>query len=102
MAETALLEIGVPVAVLAVVGVPPPGRTARPSYFVLRVVGVTVLLAGAALAVGVGEAVAAFFVGMAFSATAYAHDQARSPRSGTSPQSSFRFGSASSPTSSRS
>jgi len=36
---------------------------------VLRAVGVTVLVAGAALALGVSEAVAAFFVGMAFSST---------------------------------
>jgi len=36
---------------------------------VLRAVGVTVLVAGAALALGVSEAVAAFFVGMAFSGT---------------------------------
>jgi CPA2 family monovalent cation:H+ antiporter-2 len=49
-------------------------ETSSTEYFVLRAVGVTVLLAGAALAVGVSEAVAAFFVGMAFSATAYAHD----------------------------
>jgi CPA2 family monovalent cation:H+ antiporter-2 len=37
--------------------------------FVLRAVGVTVLVAGVALALGVSEAVAAFFVGMAFSST---------------------------------
>ena len=43
-------------------------------YLVLRAVGVTVLVAGAALAVGVSEAVAAFFVGMAFSATSHVHD----------------------------
>jgi CPA2 family monovalent cation:H+ antiporter-2 len=36
---------------------------------VLRVVAVTVVVAGAALAVNVSEAVAAFFVGMAFSST---------------------------------
>jgi len=40
---------------------------------VLRTVGVLVLIAGAALALGVSEAVAAFFVGMAFSATDYVH-----------------------------
>jgi len=48
--------------------------TPSSEFFVLRAVGVTVLIAGAALAVGVSEAVAAFFVGMAFSSTAYAHE----------------------------
>jgi len=43
-------------------------------YFVLRAVGVTVLVAGAALAVDVSEAVAAFFVGMAFSSTSHVHE----------------------------
>jgi CPA2 family monovalent cation:H+ antiporter-2 len=38
--------------------------------FVLRVVGVAVLVGGVALAVGASEAVAAFFVGTAFSGTA--------------------------------
>ena len=38
-------------------------------FIVLRAVGVTVLTAGAALALGVSEAVAAFFIGMAFSST---------------------------------
>nr|WP_233357372.1 cation:proton antiporter [Halococcoides cellulosivorans] len=37
--------------------------------FVLRVIGVTTLIAGVALATGLSEAVAAFFVGMAFSET---------------------------------
>ncbi|XVH32273.1 cation:proton antiporter [Haloferacaceae archaeon DSL9] len=46
-------------------------RTDSNEFFVLRVIGVTVLIAGAALAVGVSEAVAAFFVGMAFSGTSY-------------------------------
>jgi len=48
--------------------------TPSSEYFILRAVGVTVLLAGAALAAGVSEAVAAFFVGMAFSSTEYVHD----------------------------
>jgi len=48
--------------------------TPSAEYFVLRAVGVTALLAGAALAVGVSEAVAAFFVGMAFSSTSFAHE----------------------------
>ncbi|KXA94030.1 sodium:proton antiporter, partial [candidate division MSBL1 archaeon SCGC-AAA259I07] len=41
---------------------------------VLRVVGVTVLIAGVALSAGVSEAVAAFFVGMVFSDSDYAED----------------------------
>lgn len=40
--------------------------------FLLRVLGVTTLIAGAALAVGLSEAVAAFFVGTAFSNTEHA------------------------------
>jgi len=40
-------------------------------YLVLRVVGVLVLVAGVALAIGVSEAVAAFFVGMAFASTSH-------------------------------
>ncbi|GAB3034539.1 cation:proton antiporter [Natronobiforma cellulositropha] len=43
-------------------------------YFVLRAIGITVLVAGAALALGVSEAVAAFFVGMAFSSTDHVHE----------------------------
>jgi CPA2 family monovalent cation:H+ antiporter-2 len=43
-------------------------------YFVLRALGVTILVAGAALAVGVSEAVAAFFIGMAFSSTGHVHE----------------------------
>lgn len=43
-------------------------------YFLLRALGILVLIAGAALAVGVSEAVAAFFVGMAFSATDFVHE----------------------------
>lgn len=39
--------------------------------FLLRVLGVTTLVAGAALQMGVSEAVAAFFVGTAFSRTPY-------------------------------
>jgi len=38
-------------------------------FVILRAVGITVLTAGAALALGVSEAVAAFFIGMAFSST---------------------------------
>lgn len=40
-------------------------------FLVLRAVGTTVLIAGAGLALGVSEAVAAFFVGMGFSTTDY-------------------------------
>ena len=40
---------------------------------VLRTVGVLVSIAGVALALGVSEAVAAFFVGMAFSSTDHVH-----------------------------
>lgn len=38
-------------------------------FIILRAIGITVLVAGAALSLGVSEAVAAFFMGMAFSAT---------------------------------
>jgi len=41
--------------------------------FMLRVVGVTTLIAGVALSLGVSEAVAAFFVGTAFGATDHSH-----------------------------
>lgn len=40
-------------------------------FLVLRALGISVFIAGTALALGVSEAVAAFFVGMAFSATDY-------------------------------
>ncbi|WP_306058752.1 cation:proton antiporter [Natronococcus wangiae] len=43
-------------------------------FVVLRALGITVLVSGAALALGVSEAVAAFFVGMAFSSTDHVHD----------------------------
>ncbi|MGM0399428.1 MAG: cation:proton antiporter [Halobacteriota archaeon] len=39
--------------------------------FLLRILGITTLVAGAALAAGLSEAVAAFFVGTAFSATGH-------------------------------
>lgn len=41
--------------------------------FVIRAVAVTVLVAGAALALGISEAVAAFFIGMGFSGTDHVH-----------------------------
>jgi CPA2 family monovalent cation:H+ antiporter-2 len=43
-------------------------------FIVVRALGVTILIAGIALALGVSEAVAAFFVGMAFSSTDHVHD----------------------------
>ncbi|PCR89351.1 cation:proton antiporter [Natrinema ejinorense] len=46
-------------------------------FVVVRALGVTILVAGAALALGVSEAVAAFFVGMTFSATDHVHDLER-------------------------
>ena len=46
-------------------------HTQSNEFFVLRTIGITVLVAGAALSAGVSEAVAAFFIGMAFSATEY-------------------------------
>ncbi|MFC4542257.1 cation:proton antiporter [Halosolutus amylolyticus] len=46
-------------------------------FVVVRALGVTVLVAGIALALGVSEAVAAFFVGMAFSSTDHVHDLER-------------------------
>jgi CPA2 family monovalent cation:H+ antiporter-2 len=42
--------------------------------FVLRAVAITVFVAGFALAIGVSEAVAAFFIGMGFSSTDHLHD----------------------------
>ena len=42
--------------------------------FVIRAVAITVLVAGGALALGVSEAVAAFFIGMGFSGTEHTHD----------------------------
>lgn len=48
--------------------------TPSSEFFVLRALGVTIPIAGAALVLGVSEAVAAFFVGMAFSNTSYVHD----------------------------
>ncbi|ELY90037.1 cation:proton antiporter [Natrinema altunense] len=46
-------------------------------FIVVRALGVTILVAGIALALGVSEAVAAFFVGMAFSSTDHVHDLER-------------------------
>jgi CPA2 family monovalent cation:H+ antiporter-2 len=52
-------------------------RTDSNEFIVLRAIGVTVFIAGVALALGVSEAVAAFFAGMAFSSTDYVHDLER-------------------------
>lgn len=49
-------------------------ETDNREFVALRSIATVVLVAGAALALGVSEAVAAFFVGMAFASTAYAHD----------------------------
>jgi len=49
-------------------------RTNSDEFTILRAIGVTLLVAGAALALGVSEAVAAFFVGMAFSSTDYVQE----------------------------
>jgi CPA2 family monovalent cation:H+ antiporter-2 len=46
-------------------------------FIVVRALGVTILVAGIALALGVSEAVAAFFVGMTFSSTDHVHDLER-------------------------
>ncbi len=78
---SAATSIGVAVAVLAALslvawyGTAWVGRaftTDSDELFLLRVVGVTTLVAGLALTGGVSEAVAAFFVGSAFSATDHA------------------------------
>ena len=68
------VALGVILALLAVVwfGTPIFQRVLdvdSHEFVVLRAVGITVLTAGAALALGVSEAVAAFFIGMAFSST---------------------------------
>lgn len=79
----AAFDIGVAVgfilALLAVVAFGEPVfsrlvRTDNREFVALRSIAAVVLIAGAALALGVSEAVAAFFVGMAFSATEYVHE----------------------------
>ncbi len=45
--------------------------------FVIRAVAITVLVGGIALALGVSEAVAAFFIGMGFSSTDHLHELER-------------------------
>ena len=51
--------------------------TGSEEMFVLRAVAITVFVAGFALAIGVSEAVAAFFIGMGFSETDHSHDLER-------------------------
>ncbi|WP_435159414.1 cation:proton antiporter [Haladaptatus sp. DFWS20] len=74
----AAISIGVSIAFLVLlVGVAWYGseyverlfRTDSNELFLLRVTGITVLIAGTALAMGISEAVAAFFVGTMFSQT---------------------------------
>nr|WP_193570648.1 cation:proton antiporter [Halorubellus sp. JP-L1] len=48
--------------------------TGSKEFLVLRAIGITVPVAGLGLALGVSEAVTAFFVGMAFSSTTHVHD----------------------------
>ncbi|MFC7186803.1 cation:proton antiporter [Halorubrum yunnanense] len=79
----AAVDVGVAVgfilALLAAVrfGTPALDRlvaTDNQEFVALRSIAAVVLIAGAALALGVSEAVAAFFVGMAFASTDDAHD----------------------------
>ncbi len=76
--ETLLVNLGeaglllMALALLATVGRDSLARvldTRSDELFLLRIVGITVFLGGAALSVGVSEAVAAFFVGAAVSET---------------------------------
>ncbi|MGM0592160.1 MAG: cation:proton antiporter [Halobacteriota archaeon] len=78
--ESALVDVSVAVAFLGVLvaGVRFGGRLFERVFdadtselFVLRVLAAAVFVAGVALAIGVSEAVAAFFVGMGFSSTAH-------------------------------
>jgi len=79
----AVVDIGIAIAfifgllLLVQYGTPAFDRlvaTDNQEFVALRSIATVVLVAGAALALGVSEAVAAFFVGMAFSSTAYAHE----------------------------
>ncbi|GAB7010027.1 cation:proton antiporter [Halorubrum trueperi] len=79
----AVVDIGVAIGFILVLlgvvhfGTPIFSRlvaTDNPEFLALRTIATVVLIAGAALALGVSEAVAAFFVGMAFASTEYAHD----------------------------
>jgi len=73
------IAVGFILALLAAVrfGTPAFDRlvaTDNLEFVALRSIAAVVLVAGAALALGVSEAVAAFFVGMAFASTEYAHE----------------------------
>jgi CPA2 family monovalent cation:H+ antiporter-2 len=81
--QEAISSIGIAalfMAVLLILVVAGPERFERlletnsQEFFVLRAVGVTVLVAGVGLAIGVSEAVAAFFIGLAFGSTKYVHE----------------------------
>jgi CPA2 family monovalent cation:H+ antiporter-2 len=78
----AVVDVGIAVGFILVLlalvalGTSPLARivaTTDHESVVLRTVGVLVSIAGVALALGVSEAVAAFFVGMAFSSTDHVH-----------------------------
>jgi CPA2 family monovalent cation:H+ antiporter-2 len=78
----AVVDVGIAVGFILVLlalvalGTSPLARivaTTDHESVVLRTVGVLVSIAGVALAIGVSEAVAAFFVGMAFSSTDHVH-----------------------------
>jgi len=73
--------------------------TTNREFIALRSIATVVLVAGGALALGVSEAVAAFFVGMAFASTDHTHGSRRcsNPSETRSPRCSSS-GSASSPT----
>lgn len=73
------VAVGFILVLLAVVrfGTPAFDRlveTDNKEFVALRSIATVVLVAGAALALGVSEAVAAFFIGMAFSSTAHVHE----------------------------
>ena len=79
----AAVDVGVAIGfILALLGVVRFGAPAfdrlvatdNKEFVALRSIATVVLVAGAALALGVSEAVAAFFVGMAFASTAHAHE----------------------------
>ena len=79
----AAVDVGVAIGfILALLGVVRFGAPAfdrlvatdNKEFVALRSIASVVLVAGAALALGVSEAVAAFFVGMAFASTAHAHE----------------------------
>ncbi|MFC5279830.1 cation:proton antiporter [Halorubrum rubrum] len=79
----AATDVGIAIGFIAVLlglvrfGTPAFDRlvaTDNKEFVALRSIAAVVLVAGAALTLGVSEAVAAFFIGMAFSATDYVHE----------------------------